>query len=298
MKTSSTKLSLGSVLYHWPREVLLNFYQQIADSPVDTVYLGETVCSKRRSLKQADWLSLGKELTEAGKEVIFSTLTLIEAESELRQLEHICNNPDFLIEANDMAAVFLREKAGLPFVGGPTLNLYNNHSIDVMIASGMKRWVMPIELSRQTLTDIQQSLPEDLETEVFAYGRLPLAYSARCFTARTQDLPKDDCQLCCIDYPDGLLLETMEDQDFLVLNGIQTQSALSANIMSAQDKINPGIDRLRISPQDKNTVDIINYYHDWLSGTMASTEAARAINELAPKGICNGYWLGDAGMQN
>ena len=72
--------------------------------------------------------------------------------------------------------------------------------------------------------------PAGLETEVFAYGRLPLAFSARCFTARHRNLPKDDCRFSCIDHPDGLLMETREKQPFLVLNGIQTQSALVYNL--------------------------------------------------------------------
>lgn len=41
------------------------------------------------------------------------------------------------------------------------------------------------------------------EVELFAYGHLPLAYSARCFTARAENLPKDDCQFVCLNYPEG-----------------------------------------------------------------------------------------------
>ena len=39
------KLSLGPVLYYWQRETLFDFYEQIADTAVDIVYLGEAVCS-------------------------------------------------------------------------------------------------------------------------------------------------------------------------------------------------------------------------------------------------------------
>ena len=38
------KLALGPLLYYWPRQATLAFYADMAEAPVDTVYLGETVC--------------------------------------------------------------------------------------------------------------------------------------------------------------------------------------------------------------------------------------------------------------
>src|SRR3546814_3250677 len=86
---------------------------------------------------------------------------------------------------------------------------------------------MPLEMGREGLEQLQLDRPVAMETEVFAYGRMPLAFSARCFTARHRNIPKDNCQYVCMDHPDGLLLQTRESQPFLVLNGIQTQSAHS-----------------------------------------------------------------------
>src|SRR3546814_5039709 len=93
-----------------------------------------------------------------------------------------------------------------------------------------------------------------METEVFAYGRMPLAFSARCFTARHRNIPKDNCQYVCMDHPDGLLLQTRESQPFLVLNGIQTQSALVYNLINElQEMRDLGVDVLRISPQSQRS---------------------------------------------
>ena len=50
----SMKLSLGPILYYWERERVLDFYAQAAGWPVDIVYLGEAVCSKRRALRPDD----------------------------------------------------------------------------------------------------------------------------------------------------------------------------------------------------------------------------------------------------
>lgn len=54
---------------------------------------------------------------------------------------------------------------------------------------------MPVELSRDwlqnTLAECEQlGIRGQFETEVFSYGYLPLAYSARCFTARAEDRAK------------------------------------------------------------------------------------------------------------
>lgn len=296
MNDTHTRLALGPVLYHWSRETLLAFYRDMADSPVDIVYLGETVCAKRRGLRLDDWLGLARELAESGKEVVLSTLALIEADSELRSLRRLCDNGEFTIEANDMAAVSLLASRGLSYVGGPTLNLYNPHSIAVLAETGLHRWVMPVELSRAAFADIHADLPAGVETEVFAFGRLPLAYSARCFTARAHDLPKDDCQLVCLDDPDGLLLATREAEPFLVLNGIQTQSAHSFNLMTAEARPDAAIDVLRISPQSRHMDTILAAFDDWRHGRADGAALAVRLEACLPTGSCNGYWMGEAGM--
>jgi collagenase-like PrtC family protease len=290
------KLSLGPVPYYWPREILLDFYDHISASPVNIVYLGETVCSKRRVLKKDEWLELAATLQATGKEVVLSTLTLLEADSELGSLKHLCEEQDFLIEANDMAAVqFLSGKR--PFVTGPSINIYNSGTLSVLAGVGLKRWVMPVELSRTTLADLQMKRPAGIETEVLAYGRLPLAYSARCFTARAHNLPKDECQFRCLDYPDGLLLSTREDEPFLVLNGTQTQSARTCNLINElDDLLRLGVDVLRISPQRRHTEFILETFKTCLQDTAAVTRADKELQKVMPVGPCNGYWQGNAGM--
>ena len=52
-------------------------------------------------------------------------------------------------------------------------------------------------------TQLELGIRNQFEVEVLSYGHLPLAYSARCFTARSEDRPKDECETCCIKYPTG-----------------------------------------------------------------------------------------------
>ncbi len=77
-----------------------------------------------------------------------------------------------------------------------------------MASLGATRWVMPLEMRASDLAVVQKAAPAGLQTEVFAYGRMPLAFSARCFTARHYNLPKDDCGFRCIEHADGQLLKS------------------------------------------------------------------------------------------
>lgn len=290
------KISLGPILYFWPREQVFDFYKQAASWPVDTVYLGEVVCSKRNALNLDDWLTIAEELTAAGKEVVLSTLALVEAESELKRMHRIAENGHFLVEANDMAAV--QAVAGkVPFVAGPHLNVYNTETLSLLHELGAKRWVMPVELSRDTLRALLIGMPEGMETEVFAFGRIPLAFSARCFVARAEGLPKDNCQLRCIDYSDGLLLRSQEDEPFLAMNGIQTQSAGSCNLLGAVPEMKDmGVEVLRLSPQSQGMERIVALFRQAIDGEVVTTEALGQIEKVAVGETCNGFWFGEAGM--
>ena len=288
------KLSLGPIQYYWPIETVQAFYTQARDWPVDIIYLGEVVCSKRRELRLLDWLEIADMLEGAGKEVVLSTLALMEAESELITLQKICENGDFKVEANDMAAVHLINSR--PFVAGPHLNLYNASSLELMRENGAVRWVMPLELSARTLGELQSGRPDGLETEVFAYGHMPLSFSARCFTARAHNVPKDQCELRCIDYPDGMPLQTQEDQELFTINGIQLQSGLPSNLLGEIDSLRQlQVDVLRLSPQAQGMQQVVTAFDAARKGEQ--NEAMTALM-AADTEWCNGYWHGEAGMLN
>jgi collagenase-like PrtC family protease len=188
--------------------------------------------------------------------------------------------------------------AGRPFVSGHSVNVYNDRTLSVLAEQGLRRWVMPVELSFETLAAMQAARPAGVETELFAFGRLPLAYSARCFTARAHNLPKDDCRYRCIDYPDGLALSAQDGNRFLALNGIQTQSARTFNLLGELPRIRElGVEVIRVSPQSQGTWSVVDTFAGCLDGRLDPGEGARRLESFMPAGPCDGYWFSGAGME-
>jgi O2-independent ubiquinone biosynthesis protein UbiV len=290
------KIALGPVLYYWPRNTLFRFYDSVAASAADIVYLGEAVCSRRHEMRLPDWLEIAAKLREAGKEVVLSTQVLLESGSDVSAMSKIAANGEFMVEANDMGAVH-RVAGKVPFVAGPHLNLYNLPSLEWMAGLGAVRWVPPLEIKRDDLALLQQGRPAGLQTEVFAYGRMPLAFSARCFTARHRNLPKDDCQFACMEHPDGLVLKTREGEEFLVLNGTQTQSARVYNLVDVLGEMSTqGVDAVRISPQSNDTLEVVSIFDQARAQALTAQEAKVRLRPLMPGADCNGYWHGQPGL--
>jgi len=119
-----------------------------------------------------------------------------------------------------------------------------------------------------------------LETEAWAFGRLPLAFSARCFTARHHRLPKDACEFRCLGDPDGLLLSSTEGQPFLVLNGTQTQSATTQNLIAQAPALrSAGVTRLRLSPSARGFMRVLLDFDAVMNRGASADGRARAWAE-------------------
>ena len=286
------EFSMGNLQFYWQQDSVLDFYQKVADSNVEHVYLGESVCSKRRELRLDDWLDVGRELSKKGKSVVLSSLALLEAKSELATLKKVCLNGELKVEANDFGAVEILTDAKIPFVAGAALNIYNQHDLKVLLDRGMQRWVIPVELSRDWLANViagceKLGIRDQIETEVYGYGYLPLAYSARCFTARSEDRPKDQCGLCCIKYPEGRKIDSQEGLELFRMNGIQTMSGSIQNLINDLPSMDGLVDIVRISPHSIEALDWVEKFND----------ALETKNRISLAGFCNGYWHKIEGMK-
>ena len=290
----TAKLTLGPLFFNWAPQAWRDFYFRIADeAPVDSVCLGEVVCSKRRPFFEPFLPRVIQRLEAAGKEVIHSTLALIMNAREMAQLRAVTAAEGLFVEANDISAAALLE--GRPHAIGPFVNVYNEATLAYLVERGATRVCLPVELPAKSLAILAAATEAELEVQVF--GRLPLAISARCFHARARNLSKDDCQFVCGADPNGMDVETLDGQPFLAINGTQTLSYAYCNLVRELPALQEmGVRRIRLSPQATDMVGVAEAFRGVLDGSADIDAAAQRLAGLAG-GVpfSNGYFLGAEG---
>src|SRR5690606_32627779 len=259
MAARELKITLGPVPYLWDGQAWRDFYFRIADCAwFDAVTLGEVVCSKRHHFTQPFIESVVTRLTDAGKEVSLASMAVVTLEREAMLTRRLVETSAMPIEANDLSALHLL--AGRPHLVGPFVNVYNGATASLLARRGATRICLGPELPAASIASIAAAAPE-LDYEIIAFGRLPLAISARCAHARAKGHSKDNCQFVCGEDVDGLDVDTLDGQPFLSLNGVQTMSrhcqVLLGDLPALADM---GVTHLRLSPQDCDMVAIAAIY--------------------------------------
>lgn len=287
------KISLGSILYCWKKNEVYDFYDRAKSSDVDIIYLGEAVCAKRKELSLDEWIDLAKFLSHSGKEVILTTLALVDSPSKLNDVKRIVGNGDLKIETNDFSAVNLCFENKIPFVAGHALNVYNAEALTILKRNGMYRWCAPVELSHEWYLNLKKATEDvgiwgEFEKELLVYGYLPLSYSARCFTARSMGRDKADCEIACINDPCGKVVYSQDETRIFTMNGIQMQSGSCYDLVNMMDSIRECVDIIRLSPLGIDIFEDIKRYRDKLH----HPEKSIPMNS----NTCIGYWNGEAGM--
>ncbi|NKL21154.1 ubiquinone anaerobic biosynthesis protein UbiV [Rhizobium leguminosarum] len=293
--TPKPSLSLGPIYYLWDGPKWRDFYFRIADeAPVTHVVLGETVCSKRQHFTEPHLADVVDRLEAAGKRVTLSSLAMVTLERESQHVRSLVCDSSHPIEANDLAALGLLR--GTPHSIGPLVNVYNATAARVLAARGAENIRLPPELPMRSICTLAAEMP-DFSFEIFAFGRMPVAISARCAHARSKGLTKDNCQFICSEEPDGLPLRTLDSQSFLVLNGVQTMShSCVALVKELREIASAGISRIRLSPQDCDMVAVAQIYDAVLSGRLDSGEALTRLVAVYPSTpFSNGFYHQEKG---
>jgi collagenase-like PrtC family protease len=282
------QLTLGPVLFNWNPDQWRDFYFRIAEeAPIDTVVVGEIVCSKRSPFIADQIPAVIERLVACGKRVLLGTLTLMSLPRERRQMAELAETKDFMMEVNDLSCLGMI--GGRPFAVGPFVNIYNEAAAAYFASRGAERICLPPELPLSSIREIAAALPE-VAFEVFSFGRVPLAISARCYHARLNKLSKDNCRFVCDKDPDGLALLTLDNEPFLAMNGVQTLSyACTSFLGEIEDLAAAGVRALRLSPQHCDMVAIAKAFRSVIDGKESAAEAARALSEIYPIPITNGF---------
>lgn len=289
------RLTLGPVLFNWRPEVWRDFYFRIADeAAVDTVCLGEVVCSKRQPFFAPVLPEVVERLAAAGKEIVLSSLALIMSERELDQARALVAEAEgLLVEANDVSVASLL--AGRPFAVGPLVNVYNEGTLRTLAGLGATRVCLPAELPAPVIALLAGASAAEIEVQ--AFGRMPLAISARCYAARARNLSKDGCQYVCAEDPDGMTVETLDDEPFLAVNGTQTLSHHYLDLLGDLGGLRAaGVNRFRLWPQRVDMVAVAELFRAVGEGRLDPAEARADLADLCPDAdFANGYVHGREG---
>jgi collagenase-like PrtC family protease len=287
-------LTLGPMLFNWPIEKWSDFYARIADeAPIDIVCLGEVVCSKRQPFFSGVLPEVIERLERGGKRVILSSLALPTLERELRYCAALADASQ-MVEVNDVSMI--PHLAGRPHAIGPLLNVYNEATALFLTDRGARRIALPPELPMTAIAAIAAAAPET-EIEVWAFGRVPLAISARCYHARLHGRTKDSCQFVCENDPDGLRVDTLDDEKFLAINGVQTLSHSYCNLICEARRLGEiGVSALRLSPHTCDMVAVARVFRDVLDDHCDPSHGMRLLRAIAPDAaFSNGFVHGTEG---
>ena len=294
---ATANLTMGPVLFHWPEQQKRDFWFRIADeAPVDTVYLGEVVCSKRTPFFDHSLEAVAERLQRGGKRVVWSTLAEVVTKLDRKVIESFCGFDE--VEANDVSA--LHYLSGRPYRIGQYLNTYNEETIRYLSKNGATHFCLPVELPMPTvanLASVAGNVGASVEVQVF--GKVSLALSARCYHARAHGRTKDNCMFVCENDPDGLDLKTHSGKPFLSVNGIQTLSEkclnLSSEIAGLQEA---GVSAFRLSPHSCDMVGIATAYRQLLDGAISAGELDNRLDEIGvPVQRMNGFVYGKPGFE-
>ena len=293
------QLTLGPVLYNWPAEYWRDFYFQIADeAPVETVYLGEVICSKRAPLFDPYLEEVVTRLESAGKKLVYSTLAEVASNIDRRQMKRVATAQELFIEANDVSALWhLKDQ---PHAIGPYMNAYNEDSLAFFADNGARNICLPVEMPASGISALSKLASElDVSLEVQVYGRMPLALSARCYHARAHGCTKDSCKFICDKDMDGMVLDTLEGKPFLAINGIQTLSYTCLNLVHELDKlVTSGISHFRVSPQSIGTVEICKAFRSVLDHDLKANEANKVLRDCGiDVPFANGFYHQQPGFE-
>ncbi|SDC81543.1 hypothetical protein [Paraburkholderia lycopersici] len=255
------KISLGALAGRWNRSETFAFYDAVALSSVDVVYIGAALHGPLGGLQQRDCLAVARELASGGKEVVLS----VRAGAEVRDTEDShawiedCGLP---VEVGD-ARTFRLLAGKVPLVLGAAMPCVSGVELRRMVELGARRWVLPAVCKGEVVQAL--ACAGDARCEI----ELPVL-SPRRF-ARWQ------CRVEVCGY-EGWPLHAMPGCD-LDASPDDTAPDWASDLDELQ---RAGVSILRVTPRDAGDVGLSQTLCEWLRGDI-DAQAAYAEYAASPE---------------
>ncbi len=276
------------------------YHDEFPAGGIDTAYIGDVVCHERNILSNDDLQSIVKRLHRQGIKVCYSTLALCTTPVEIDYLKEVYRFFDG-IEINMLGFMNLLKNnrfqdLGKKIVLGPHLNIYNWKSAAFLKKFNPSLMVAPFELTLDSITDIIEKA--SIPMEITAWGNVSVALSWRCYTARAVGRTREECGKVCFEYPEGMTLKTVENEELFLVDGLQVKSAKTYCLVESLPRlINKGISSFRIYPHREHTTRILDVFRQVLAEELDHRTARTQLAPFAPSGFCNGWLFQKAGWE-
>ncbi len=291
-------LTVGPLLFNWSSRAFADFYARLADEgPVDRVVIGELVCSKRLPFDEDEIPTAIERLQRAGKTVVLTSLALPTLPRERAAARDLVQS-GLEVALNDLS--LMNAVDGAAFSIGPLVNVYNEATLAFLARRGARGVSLPPEAPYASVrTMARAGAALGVGVEVWGYGLAPLAISARRYHARMHGLSKDSCRFVFERDRHGLAVRTLDGRDFLAVNGVQTLSCATVNLVGDATKLTQaGVTALRLSPHSGDFVALAKTFRDALDGALALKEALAQTRSLAPETtFTHGFLMGAYGAE-
>ena len=237
---------------------------------------------------------------KAGKEVFAYVPAVIKGKQTdilIKNAENISNKTDGFLVGNIGVGELLRNILGekVRLMGDYTLNLLNSSSSYYFKEAGYIGATFSYELNLSQLSSLL--LPEDFETELGIYGRIPVMTSEYCpVGGSVGNAAPHKCKTQC---KNGVYhLKDRKNAAFLVkCDCVDCRSTIfNSDILFAPEQMESimktGINYIRMSFVDESPEEIyniVNLYRDFINGRRNSAGSRKIIEHVKSKGVTKGH---------
>lgn len=253
------------------------------------------------------------EIAHAAGKKVFVTINIIAKDCDFNGLEDYLKflqsvNVDAIIVAD--IGVFAYARKVVPSLDvhiSTQANIINSQSAQLLASLGAKRLILARELKIEEIAKIRQSVPKDVEIEVFVHGAMCMAYSGRCLLSNYltgRDSNRGECvQACRWKY---MVREVSRDDELEVQEDEKGSYIFNSKdlnmLMHLQQLKEIGVDSVKIEGRMKSpyyVATVINAYRRALD--MLPQKPSKVLQEELDKAshrrYTTGFYFGDEEKQ-